>query len=72
MLRMLQRLQASAGLAVLYMSVDLAPVALLAHDAAFMERGSWVEVSRGAAFGASLSAKGRAAASVMSSCVRAP
>jgi len=33
------------------MSVDLAPVALLAHDAAFMERGSWVEVSRGAAFG---------------------
>ena len=51
MLRMLQRLQASAGLAVLYMSVDLAPVALLAHDAAFMERGSWVEVSRGAAFG---------------------
>ena len=51
MLRMLQRLQASTGLAVLYMSVDLAPVALLAHDAAFMERGSWVEVSRGAALG---------------------
>ena len=44
MLRMLQRLQASTGLAILYMSVDLAPVALLAHDAAFMERGSWVEV----------------------------
>jgi len=44
MLRMLQRLQASTGLAILYLSVDLAPVALLAHDAAFMERGSWVEV----------------------------
>ena len=37
MLRMLQRLQASTGLAVLYMSVDLAPVALLGLLGAHLE-----------------------------------
>mmetsp|Transcript_34608 Transcript_34608/g.81088 ORF Transcript_34608/g.81088 Transcript_34608/m.81088 type:complete len:89 (+) Transcript_34608:205-471(+) len=40
---MVQGLQARFDIAVLYMSVDLTPVAIMAHQAAFMRKGKLLE-----------------------------
>ena len=42
-LQMLQKLQVETGMAILYLSVDLQAVQLMAHAAAFMEKGRLVE-----------------------------
>ena len=41
--QLLQRLQLKFGMAVLYMTVDLTSFTLMAHDAAFMKHGKFIE-----------------------------
>jgi len=43
MIALLQHLQLKFGMAILYMTVDLTSFSLMAHDAAFMKYGRFIE-----------------------------
>ena len=43
MITMMQRLQLKFGMAILYLTVDLTSFSLMAHDAAFMKYGRFIE-----------------------------
>ena len=43
MVTMLQKLQLQFGMAVLYLTVDLTSFSLMAHEAAFMKYGRFIE-----------------------------
>ena len=43
MVALLQKLQLTFGMAILYMTVDLTPFTLMAHEGAFMKHGRFIE-----------------------------
>jgi len=45
MLQLLQKLQLTFGMAILYMTVDLTSFTLMAHDSAFMKHGKFIETA---------------------------